>query len=180
VINHPVSVVIPTNFLAEVKLRTPLFCIERYLRFDSVSTFKKVKSRKIRRISGQIANRRSLKGIRRVMDHGEMDHLRSGELILEADDGFWFAYQWWDNAKNAPDYATHVDIHNKPGFDPCELFMSLWPPMSITQDNSKISGTHGISDPEIAPIYWGTTFSDSEYVKTILDGAELVRHSLDS
>jgi len=120
----------------------------------------------------------NMKGVRRVMDHSEMDHLRSGELILEAEDGFWFAYQWWDNAKNAPDYATHVDIHNKPGFDPCELFMSLWPPMSITQDNSKIGGTHGIADPEIAPIYWGTTFSDSQYVNTILEAAELVRHSL--
>lgn len=117
-------------------------------------------------------------GIRRVMDHSEIDHMRSGELILEAEDGFWFAYQWWDEAKNAPDYATHVDIHNKPGFDPCELYMSLWPPMSITQDLSKVGGTHGISDPEIAPVYWGATFGDSSEVSTIVEAAKMVQRTI--
>jgi hypothetical protein len=42
----------------------------------------------------------------------------------------WFAYGWWFNDKDAPDYARTVDIHRKPGYDPCELFLDpklFWP-----------------------------------------------------
>ncbi|MDD4342002.1 MAG: hypothetical protein PHO14_07190, partial [Kiritimatiellae bacterium] len=46
----------------------------------------------------------------------------------------------------APDYATHMDIHNKPGFDPCELFFGF-PPPHTSQKTQKIRGTHGRSGP---------------------------------
>ena len=42
----------------------------------------------------------------------------------------WFAYGWWMDDAKAPDYARTVDIHRKPGYDPCELFYDptlLWP-----------------------------------------------------
>ena len=66
----------------------------------------------------------------------------SGELLAVVKDGYWMSYRWWDNPKQAPDYASHVDIHNKPGFDPCELFFG-WPPGSITSNENRVGGTHG-------------------------------------
>ena len=34
----------------------------------------------------------------------------------------WFAYPYWLDDGLAPDFARTVDIHRKPGYDPCELF----------------------------------------------------------
>lgn len=47
-----------------------------------------------------------------------------GHRILLAKRGSWCEYRWWTDRREAPDYARHVDIHNKPGFDPKELFFS--------------------------------------------------------
>jgi predicted AlkP superfamily pyrophosphatase or phosphodiesterase len=52
-----------------------------------------------------------------------LDHERSGELILLSDPDAWFAYPFWLDDARAPDYARTVAIHQKPGFDPCELFV---------------------------------------------------------
>jgi hypothetical protein len=71
-----------------------------------------------------------------------VDHPRSGELLLVADAGRWLAYPWWEDRREAPDYATHVDIHNKPGYDPCELFFG-WPPPSVSRDTRRVRGSHG-------------------------------------
>lgn len=76
-----------------------------------------------------------LKGVARVFDGEEraevsLRHERSGELIALADADAWFAYPFWLDDRQAPDYARTVDIHRKPGFDPCELFFDprlLWP-----------------------------------------------------
>jgi hypothetical protein len=56
-----------------------------------------------------------------------LDHPNSGELVVLARPGRWLAYPWWQNARQAPDFAGSIDIHNKPGYDPCELFFG-WPP----------------------------------------------------
>lgn len=59
-----------------------------------------------------------------------LDHPRSGELIALAEPGSWFAYPFWLDDRIAPDYARTVDIHRKPGYDPCELFFDpalAWP-----------------------------------------------------
>ena len=69
---------------------------------------------------------------------------RSGDLLLIAAPGRWFAYPWWTTPRQAPDYATHMDIHNKPGFDPCELFFGF-PPPHTSQKTQRIRGTHGRS-----------------------------------
>ena len=86
-------------------------------------------------------------GIGRVLerDHTpELNHPRAGELILEAAEGYHFSYQWWDRPEEAPDYADHVDIHNKPGFDPCELFpLAWWNPFRTSMDASCVRGSHG-------------------------------------
>lgn len=57
-----------------------------------------------------------------------------GKTVLLAKEGSWCEYRWWDRMREAPDYACHVDIHNKPGFDPAELFFRC---------SGVVKGTHG-------------------------------------
>ena len=52
-----------------------------------------------------------------------LDHPRSGEVIAFSRTNAWFAYPYWLESKRAPDFARTVDIHRKPGYDPCELFV---------------------------------------------------------
>ena len=68
----------------------------------------------------------SVAGIERVVDPAdlELDHPRSGELIALANSDAWFTYYYWLDDARAPDFASTVDIHHKPGYDPCELFMT--------------------------------------------------------
>ena len=53
-----------------------------------------------------------------------IDHERSGDLVVIADERSWFTYYFWLDDAKAPDYARVVDIHKKPGYDPVELFMT--------------------------------------------------------
>lgn len=48
---------------------------------------------------------------------------RAGDLVAVAAPDSWFTYYFWDDDALAPDYARTVDIHRKPGYDPCELFI---------------------------------------------------------
>ena len=59
-----------------------------------------------------------------------------GPLVLLAAPGSWCDYAWWTDKAEAPDFASHVDIHNKPGFDPRELFFF---------NRGTVRGTHGRS-----------------------------------
>jgi predicted AlkP superfamily pyrophosphatase or phosphodiesterase len=52
-----------------------------------------------------------------------IDHPRSGELVAVASPDRWFDYYYWLDDGKAPDFARTVDIHRKPGYDPCELFL---------------------------------------------------------
>jgi len=79
-------------------------------------------------------------GVAEVLNHDFLPHPRSGELIAVAESDAWFAYPWWTEAGNAPDYATHVDIHNKIGFDPAELFWGSLPPRISTDPRSTSGG----------------------------------------
>ena len=106
----------------------------------------------------------ALPGVARVLDwqaqqKAGIDHPRSGDLVIVADPGRWFAYPWWTDRKEAPDFATHVDIHNKPGFDPCELFFG-WPPGSVSLNTAKVRGTHGTTEPD-GDVAW---FCTSDFV----------------
>lgn len=89
----------------------------------------------------------NLDGVEMVLDRAGQErlavwHENSGELLLIAREGNWFAYPWWDDKKEEPDFARHIDIHNKPGYDPCELFFG-WPPFHVSQNHSRVKGTHG-------------------------------------
>lgn len=81
-----------------------------------------------------------------------LEHANSGDLLLVAAPGAWFAYPWWTEKSRAPDFASHVDIHNKPGYDPCELFFG-WPPLSVSRDETRVKGTHGRS----CPVAWDSS-----------------------
>jgi hypothetical protein len=77
----------------------------------------------------------ALTGVDRVFvgaERGEigLDHLRAGDVVALSMPHAWFAYPFWLDDKLAPDYARTVDIHRKPGYDPCELFFDprLWWP----------------------------------------------------
>ena len=68
-------------------------------------------------------------GVERILDQNEqkdfyINHERSGDLVLMADQDSWFTYYFWFDDAKAPDYARCVDIHKKPGYDPVEMFMS--------------------------------------------------------
>jgi predicted AlkP superfamily pyrophosphatase or phosphodiesterase len=76
-----------------------------------------------------------LPGVSRVFcgdDRREIgqDHPRAGELVVLSESDSWFAYPYWLDQGAAPDFARTVDIHRKPGYDPCELIFdpSLWWP----------------------------------------------------
>ena len=67
-------------------------------------------------------------GVGRVLDVADQKaeglwHPRSGELLAVADARSWFAYTYWEDDARAPDFARTVDIHRKPGYDPCELLI---------------------------------------------------------
>ncbi len=93
-----------------------------------------------------------LDGVERILhgaalqEAGLAHEQRAGDFVLVAAEGHWFAYPWWTDPREAPDYATHIDIHNKPGYDPCELFWG-WPPPRVSQNGARVKGTHGKAGP---------------------------------
>lgn len=71
-------------------------------------------------------------GVARVYarrDIPDLDHPRSGELVVLAERDCWFTYYYWLDDARAPDFARTVEIHRKPGYDPAELFIDPGLPM---------------------------------------------------
>lgn len=116
----------------------------------------------------------SLEGVDRVIDPREieLDHPRSGELVALTKPDAWFAYPYWLDDARAPDFARTVDIHRKPGYDPCELFMTsparaaarlLQKKLGfryrmdvIPLDATLVRGSHGLRPaPEDGPVILG-------------------------
>lgn len=108
----------------------------------------------------------------------DLDHANSGELILLAEPGAWFAYPYWAEGEPAPDFASTVEIHRKPGYDPLELFLDPTKPLLkprlalkllgkklgfrtlmnvVPEDTSLVKGSHGRppSSPEEGPVWIG-------------------------
>jgi len=119
--------------------------------------------------------------IEEVLNRAQMtelgiNHPRCGELLLVAKKGHWFAYPFWLANEPEPDFARNVDIHQKTGYDPCELFLDpelkfpklriglkliakklgMRAPMNfIPLDASLVKGSHGRrpSSPEEGPVF---------------------------
>ncbi|TVQ02845.1 MAG: alkaline phosphatase family protein [Planctomycetaceae bacterium] len=126
-------------------------------------------------IRDEVAKRlRAEPGIADVVPPGDLqlDHPRSGDWIALAEPDAWFAYYYWLDDARAPDFARSVDIHRKPGYDPCELFMTskLRAIARIAQkkagfryrvdviplDPSLVRGSHGLHpDPHHGPLLIG-------------------------
>ncbi len=89
---------------------------------------------------------------------------RAGDFIAVAAADAWFTYYFWQDDSLAPDYARTIDIHRKPGYDPCELFIDpalVFPKLRIAKfllkkklglrglldviplDASLVKGSHG-------------------------------------
>jgi predicted AlkP superfamily pyrophosphatase or phosphodiesterase len=124
-----------------------------------------------------------LDGVASVFEAAErgaigLDHKRSGDLVLLAKPDTWFAYPFWLDDREAPDYARTVDIHRKPGYDPCELFFDprlAFPKLRamrrllqkklglrtlfdvVPLDASLVKGSHGLpaAAPEDKPVLIG-------------------------
>jgi predicted AlkP superfamily pyrophosphatase or phosphodiesterase len=114
----------------------------------------------------------ALPGVARALvgeerDEFELAHERCGEIVLLSRPEAWFAYPFWLDDRLAPDYARTVDIHRKPGYDPCELFFDpkLWWPKgrvirrliakklgfrtlfdAIPLDPTLVRGSHGLQN----------------------------------
>ncbi len=101
-----------------------------------------------------------LDGVAHVLNKGQqaelgVAHPRSGELVAVCDPGRWMAYPWWTERRHAPEYAGHVDIHSKPGYDPVELFRGALP-WQISQDSTRIGGSHGRTGDELK-VAWASS-----------------------
>jgi predicted AlkP superfamily pyrophosphatase or phosphodiesterase len=72
----------------------------------------------------------------------QMDHPRSGEVILISSHNSWQAYYYWPDDTRAPSFARTVDIHRKPGYDPVELYFDPQT-RGIPLDASLVRGSHG-------------------------------------
>jgi hypothetical protein len=73
-----------------------------------------------------------LEGVARVLDREDqaplgIDHSRSGELIAMAEPGRWFAYPYWLEEQNAPDFKHCIAIFDKIGWDPTEILLRSGP-----------------------------------------------------
>lgn len=91
----------------------------------------------------------------------EMDHERSGEIILISMSNSWQAYYWWLDDSKAPAYARTVDIHQKPGYDPVELHFDF-ATKTVPLDATLIKGSHGA--PAVEPSQRGVLLSSQKGV----------------
>ncbi|HHT9109725.1 MAG TPA: nucleotide pyrophosphatase/phosphodiesterase family protein [Candidatus Brocadiaceae bacterium] len=107
-----------------------------------------------------------------------IENERSGDLVLLAEKGSWFDYRWWDKKKEAPEYASHVDIHNKPGYDPCELFRSI-NPFKIGNNPDKVRGTHGRNDKD-DPVFYMSDIELPGKPGSLLDLSKSIQKLLDT
>ncbi|MDR0392429.1 MAG: alkaline phosphatase family protein [Planctomycetaceae bacterium] len=96
----------------------------------------------------QVANKfRNESGIDEVLVGNErakynLNHRRSGEVVLISKPDSWQAYYFWNDDSKAPEYASKVDIHRKIGYDPVELFFDR-ATMSVPLNTKLIRGSHG-------------------------------------
>ncbi len=107
----------------------------------------------------------------------DLDHPRSGEVVLVSEPDSWQAYYWWFDNQRAPEFARRVDIHNKPGYDPLEMHLDL-EAMGISLDTSLAAGSHGAPARESSQrgiivasergVFAGPTMADIDVCELVL------------
>lgn len=108
------------------------------------------------------AARQALRGVEFI----PVNHPRAGELVAVAPADKWFAYYWWQDWAKVPEFAFTVDIHRKPGYDPCDLWFD-WPRFlrtrklpTTTTNPGLVKGSHGRVDDD--PTGWATLLLDEK------------------
>jgi predicted AlkP superfamily pyrophosphatase or phosphodiesterase len=127
------------------------------------------------------AARQALPGV----EFTNLHHPRAGELVAVAPRDKWFAYYWWNDWDRTPEFAFTVDIHRKPGYDPCELWFD-WRRTARTfkiataTNPSLVKGSHGRVDDELRD--WGVLLTHENLPAQVsaTDVAPLVRRLLAS
>ncbi|MDO4569462.1 MAG: alkaline phosphatase family protein [Planctomycetia bacterium] len=71
-----------------------------------------------------------------------LEHARTGDVVLVSTPNSWMQYYWWLEDSKAPPFAHRVDIHQKPGYDPCEQFIDPQT-HSIPLDATLVRASHG-------------------------------------
>jgi predicted AlkP superfamily pyrophosphatase or phosphodiesterase len=130
-----------------------------------------------------------------------LNHARAGDLVLLSQADSWFAYPYWLDDRRAPDYARTIDIHRKPGYDPCELFLDpqlRFPRGRVARrllqkklgfrmlldvvplDARIVKGSHGlrVADPEDKPILIGDGAAPDGPETAITDVAGMILREL--
>ncbi len=107
----------------------------------------------------------------------DMDHERSGEVILISTRNSWQAYYYWLDDARAPSFARTVDIHRKPGYDPVELHVDM-ATKSIPLDATLVKGSHGapaVTEEQRGVLlssqpgrFGGATLSDTHVAEIVL------------
>jgi predicted AlkP superfamily pyrophosphatase or phosphodiesterase len=72
----------------------------------------------------------------------DLDHERSGEVLLVSAPNSWQAYYWWLADERAPKFARTVDIHRKPGYDPVEMHLDM-ATRTTPLEATLVRGSHG-------------------------------------
>ena len=70
----------------------------------------------------------------------DLEHPRSGDVVLISAPRSWQAYPWWSEARHAPTWAGDANSPHKLGADPLELFAANG---RAPLDPSLIKGSHG-------------------------------------
>jgi predicted AlkP superfamily pyrophosphatase or phosphodiesterase len=125
---------------------------------------------------------KNVKGIELILDKEEqqkydINHERSGDIVVVADKDSWFTYYFWLDDTVAPDYARCVDIHKKPGYDPVEMFMTS-KARAAYKLARKLAGFRYVMD--VIPLdatlikgsHWRTNIADEYKAVLITDDAQ--------
>ena len=139
----------------------------------------------------------SLDGIASVLEGEDrqlsgLNHSRSGDLVVLAEEDAWFSYYFWEEDEKAPEFARCIDIHRKHGYDPVELFfdpMISFPTLRaakklitkkmgfrthmdlISLDASLVRGSHGVTPKD--KLDWPIIFGSGIPSSRLLDATEI-------
>ena len=139
----------------------------------------------------------SLDGVGSVFEGEErkqcgLNHERAGDLVAFAKEDAWFSYYFWEDEKQAPEFARCIDIHRKHGYDPAELFIDpkiTFPAMTagrkllakklgfrihmdlIPLDSGLVKGSHGIVPAD--PLDWPVIIGSSSTGKDSLEPSDV-------